>query len=362
MKAFVTGGTGLVGSQIVRALIETNHQVRALVRPGSDRSSLDSLPVEFWTGDIRNSASIKGAMSECDIVFHAAAIFDYGQSLSNLEETAVQGASNVLTEAKASRVSRVVLTSTSAIFGHSTTPTVVRDSLGTLEESNAYILSKLEQERAALQRSKELNIDLILVYPTVTVGPFDSRLGPSNAIVITYLKDPFRMTYRGGINIVASADVGIGHVLAAQSGNPGRRYIIGSENLEWEQIHRTISELAGTRGPLIMANHSACLISANIEELLARFEHRQPLVTRSQAKMVGRYYWYQTDELSKLGFVAKSARDALADSIAWLAAGRHVSREMRSQMRLAPEVYERRKIISRREAVLRSQTWRPSKV
>jgi dihydroflavonol-4-reductase len=301
-------------------------------------------------------------MSGCDIAFHSAAIFDYSVSWITLEETAVRGTLNILEEAKASRISRVVMTSTSAVLGYRTDPGIVEEYCRiTQEESNAYVLSKVEQERSALQRAKELGIDLIIVYPTVTVGPFDSRLGPSNGIIVTYLADPFRMTYRGGINIVAASDVGNAHMLTGEGGDPGRRYVIGCENLEWEQVHRMISELAGTGGPHVVVGHTSCFICAGIEELKARFERRRPLVTRAQARMVGRYYWYESEELLKLGFRPKPTREALAESVGWLASGKHVSREVRCHMRLAPEVYRSREVLRRREAALRSQPWHRSK-
>jgi dihydroflavonol-4-reductase len=253
------------------------------------------------------------------MVFHTAAYFAYrGHSATALETTAVVGTRNVLDAARQAGVRRVVLTSSSVVLGSSLTTTVRNETVefdDTADEP-VYVHAKVQQERSAFLRAAELGIELVAVCPTMSVGPYGTTLGPSNAIVVTYLSDPFRITYPGGCNIVAVGDVARGHILAAQAGMSGERYVLGAENLEWTQIHATIAELAGVPIPLVSANHTACYVAALTEELFAWLGQRIPSTSRTQAKMVGRYYWYSHAKSARLRASAGAPRACRGDCLA----------------------------------------------
>jgi dihydroflavonol-4-reductase len=161
------------------------------------------------------------------------------------------------------------------------------------------------------------------------------------------------MSYPGGCNIVSARDVGRAHVALAARGQTGGHYIVGGENLHWHEIHRMISELCGIGGPNGLATHAACLVAAAAEEARARLAGRAPLTTREQARMIGRYYWYDNARTRALHVRMRPARAAMAEALAWLAASPHVSREDRAQMTLGAEVYAARARLARDEARLR---------
>jgi len=356
MPALVTGATGLIGAHIVRALLDDGQTVRALIRAASDTSAIAGLPVETRVGDVRDRPSLDRAAAGCDLVFHAAAHFEYWDtSLHELEDTALTGTENVLRAAQAAGVARVVLTSSSVVGGFSDDGTVLTETAAaTADPGEApYVVSKIAQEREALAMADALSIDLVVARPTMTVGPFATRLGPSNAIIVTYLSDPFKMTYPGGINIASAGRVGQGHVRLARAGARGEAYLLGGENLTWEQVHRLIAELSGAGGPSVRANHTVCMSAAALEEVRATLRQRHPATTMAQAKMVGRYYWYSSDRAAALGYDPGSAREALAVAVAWLAASPHVSRETRVGMRLSREAIEARRALIAAEARLR---------
>ena len=357
MKVLVTGANGLIGANLVRELLAGGHAVRAFVRKSSDLRSLAGLPVELAYGDVLRPETLTAAAAGCELVFHAAAVFAYwGVSSAELETTAVQGTQNVIDAARAAGVRRLVLTSSSVVFGSSTRP-VLRDESDGLRDADApeYVRSKATQEQAAFRRASEVGLDVVGVYPTIVVGPHDVHLSPSNAIITTYLSDPFRMTFPGGCNIVAVQDVARGHILAALHGQPGGRYLLGSENLEWAAIHRVIAELCGVPAPLVYANHTGSYLAAAAAELNAWFTHQPPLTTRAQAKMVGRYYWYRHERAAQLGYAPRPARAALAEAAAWLAASPHVSTQLRATLQLSREVYQARAGMAQRESPLGKQ-------
>ena len=244
-----------------------------------------------------------------------------------------------------------MFTSSSVVLGSSARP-LVRDESFELDDSESapYVIAKALQERHAFEHAAAVGAELVAVCPTMTVGPHGYRLGPSNGLIVAYLDDATRATFPGGCNIVAASDVARGHILAAEKGLPGERYLLGSENLTWAEIHRIVAELCGIDGPLWQTNHVASYLAATWYELGARLSGRTPLTTRAQARMVGRYYWYDHARIGALGYRPRPARQALAEAIAWLAASPHVPRRMRATMRLSREVYAARKALRGLEA------------
>ncbi|HEV3408696.1 MAG TPA: NAD-dependent epimerase/dehydratase family protein [Chthoniobacterales bacterium] len=339
MKALVTGANGLIGTHVVRALLTDEHDVRAFVRPKSDRRSLEGVEVEFAHGDILQPKTIADAAAGCDVIFHTAAVFAYtGYTADQLLSIALDGTRNLLLAARDAGVQRVVLTSSSVVLGSSTQPEV-RNEGHELNERilSQYVRAKVAQERDAFNRARSLGLELVAVLPTITVGPHDMRLGPSNAIICSYLQDPWKLTWPGGCNIVAAEDVAKGHLLAALRGRAGARYLLGSENLEWPRIHRLISQISGVGGPMFQANHTSAFLAATAQELFSWATRTKPLTTRTQAAMVGRFYWYDHARAAReLGYAPMSAPDALYRAIEWLSHTAHIPPWVRAILRVRP--------------------------
>jgi dihydroflavonol-4-reductase len=344
MKVLVTGATGVVGSNLVRALLAAGHDVRVLARPTSDLRGLRGLSVERVEGDVLQADTLSPAVKGRAIVYHAAAVFSYwGMSPAQQTELAERGTHNVLAAARAARVRRVVVTSSSVTLGSTTSPEVLDEAHGAAEpEPSAYTRSKLRQEETAFRLGAELGLDVVAVCPTLVIGPHDYRLSPSNANIVNYLNDPFRSTFLGGCNLVAAADVAAGHLLAGERGEPGARYVVGGENLEWSDAHALISRLAGTFGPSLVLNHTASYLAAASAEAAARLAGTRPVVTREEARMSARYYWYSHARLRRLGYAPVAARHALAEALAWLLLRSYVADSVASRLKLAPEVRKAR--------------------
>ncbi len=340
MNALVTGSNGLIGSNIVRVLLAQGHEVRGLVRATSDLRALEGLDVEQIPGDVLDRASLEAAMHGCDVVFHTAGIFSYwDRDQPQLESVVVEGTRNAIKAADSQGVRRFVLTSSSVTCGSAPRPEP-RDERDHLRDPDAppYYSMKARQEREAVELADRLGLDLVAACPAITVGGPDYRLLPSNAIIVNYLNDPFCITFPGGCNVVHVEDVARGHVLLAEKGEPGQRYLLGSENLTWTEIHRTIAELCGVRGPTWTATLTAAYMAASAMELAARWTKKPPASTRAEAKALGRYYWYRSDRAMAHGYRPRSSRQALAQAIAWLLESPHLSRAVRERLHPSSEV------------------------
>ncbi len=345
MKVLVTGATGLVGSNLVRALLRDGHAVRALVRPTSDRRALAGLNVEEVTGDVLDPTSLNAAARGCEVLYHVASIFSYwGHSAEELHDTAVRGVLHAIDAASLAGLRRVVLTSSSVTLGSSAL-TVPLDEGSYLEDgaSPDYYLSKLAQERAGFAHAAERGVELVAVCPGMVVGPHDYRLSPSNAVILAYWQDALATTWSGGCNLVHAEDVARGHILAAERGVAGERYFLGSENWEWSLIHRTIAELSGVGAPRAHASHTSSYLVAVAMEVASRVTGKPPRTTRAEARTVGRFFWYRHDKAAALGFAPRPVRQALAETIAWLLVqSPHVSRELRQRLHPSLEVMRAR--------------------
>ncbi len=349
-RVLVTGANGLIGANLVRELLRLGHEVGALVRESSDTRAIAGLPLALRFGDVTEAGpALEDAMRGCAIVFHAAMPFSYERRRrAELEAAATAGTANVLRAARAAGVGRVVLTSSSVVFGCADVP-AVRDETSVPasgDPDSRYAGAKMQQDAGALALARELGLDVVVVCPTLSVGPYGTTLGPSNGAIVAYLFEPMRLTYPGGCNVVSTADVAAGHWLAAKHGKPGEHYILGGENFEWPALHALIAELAGVPPPRVELGPVAAYLAAGVEEWRAPVQRRSPLVTREQAGMVGRYYWYSHAKAEGIGYRPRPARRALAEAISWLAASPHVSRELRAGLRLHDDVYATRRGIA----------------
>jgi dihydroflavonol-4-reductase len=341
MKVLVTGAAGLIGARIVRALIDHGHTVRALIR---DASRCDQLLAADWvTADLLDpTADLEAACGGCDIVFHTAAHFAYtGVTITDLHDTAVTGTDRLLQACARAGTRRAIVTSSSVVFGYSDRATERDETAGLASgDSEApYVRAKIEQHRRSLELGARLGLDVRLACPTMTLGPTTARLGPSNGLVAAYLADPFACTFPGGCNLVAAHDVARGHLLIAQYGAPGESYLLGSQNMTWPQIHSLIAELAGIAPPRATLTHTLAFLAATADELHAALRGRTALSTREQAQMIGRHYWYSHAKAAALGYAPSPARNALVETISWLAASPHILRETRINMHLSPDIY-----------------------
>ncbi|MEO8763370.1 MAG: NAD-dependent epimerase/dehydratase family protein [Ginsengibacter sp.] len=340
MRAFVTGATGLIGNHVVKSLVSGGHAVTALARP---TSNIEFLPAEIDLihGDILEGDGLKNAAKGCDIIFHTAGAFAYwGYDAQKFIGEAVTGMENVITAAAANGIQKVIFTSSSVTTGASEDRRELAElSPGNFDDAPDYVVAKVQQEQTAFSVAKKYGVDVIAICPTITVGGPDLHLTESNRMMVNYIKDPYKSTWIGGCNIVSAGDVAKAMVLLAEKGKPGERYIAGSDNLEWKQVHAKISELCGLPGPYFTAMRTSSYLISAMHELWYQVSNERPTSTREQAKMVGKYYWYSSQKLKELGYQPASSEVAMIQALSWLVTSEHISASLRATIHLDDKIY-----------------------
>jgi len=243
-------------------------------------SSNEAIRFVSWQDILTSDEALQNACTGQDVVFHAAARFAYERSRSTeIFDTAVRGTENVLRTCAQVGAGRVVVTSSSVVFGYSSVPAEIDESKEIVFTSEPpYVAAKIEQHRRSLSLAAELNLNVVLACPTMTLGPTRGDLGPSNGMILAYLADHFRCTYRGGCNLVSGRDIAEGHILLGQHGVSGQAYLLGGENLHWEAIHTAIADLAGVQTTAFQIKSHACLSSGNRRRGESELRRTHPVI------------------------------------------------------------------------------------
>ena len=321
MKTLITGATGFVGAAVLRGLLDAGHEVRALVRPASDRRNLANLPVEVVIGDLNDTASLRRAVSGCASLFHVAA--DYRLWIPEpaaIYRTNVEGTKQLLRSALEAGVSRIVYTSSVATLGidpnrrpaTEETPARETDMVG------HYKRSKYLAEQAVLELVRASRAPVVIVNPSAPVGPRDIKPTPTGRIIVDMLRRRMPAYVATGLNVVHVEDVAAGHLSAFQQGKVGERYILGGENLTLKEILDAIAEIAGVPAPRVRIPHDVVLPIAWAAEQVARWTGREPFATVDGIRMARKFMYFSHDKaVRELGYRPRPAREGLAAAIAW---------------------------------------------
>lgn len=251
-RAFVTGGSGFIGANLVQALNERGIEARVLMRPTSSPEALHDLSYETAHGDILDDVEeLARKMEGCDWVFHVAAIADYWrQKRERLYRVNVEGTRNVLKAAQQAGVRRFVFTSSLAAMGLPEEPEQAlteHDVFDLPPESFPYGHSKALAEQV-VKDAWGRDFETVIVNPTIVLGPRDVNQ-ISGSIILEAAGGLLRFRAPGGVNYVDVADVAAGHIAAAEKGQPGERYILGGHNLSHDESIPIIFEVVGRKPP-----------------------------------------------------------------------------------------------------------------
>lgn len=316
----MTGGSGFVGAHLARALVERDAEVRCLVRPTSDRTNLEGLDVELFEGDLRDRRSLDRGLAGCETVFHCAADYRlYAPNPQEIYDVNVGGTENLLAAAAQAGVDRVVYTSSVGALGltddgapaDEAAPVELDDMIGHYKRSK--YLAEREAERWAGE-----GLPVVIVNPSTPVGDRDVKPTPTGQMIVDFLNRKMPAYVDSGLNLIDVRDVAEGHLLAAERGRVGEKYILGHRNLTLKEILERLAGLTGLPAPKVRLPHWIPLTVAAVDTTLARWTGRTPRVSLESVRMSKKRMFFDASKaVSELDLPQSPVDGALARAVAW---------------------------------------------
>ena len=321
MKILVTGGTGFLGSHLVRVLLERGEDVRCLVRSTSRRDNLQDLSVELVTGDLSDLDSIRKAIDGCSTVYHCAADYRlWCKNPAEMYQSNLGGSNNIMQAAFDEGVQKIVYTSTVGCLGlaengepaDEDTPVQISDMIGHYKRSKF-----LAEEKVRDWASRGLPV--VIVNPSTPVGDLDIKPTPTGKIIVDFLRGKMFGYVDTGMNLIDVRDCAEGHVLAAERGSPGNRYILGGRNLTLKELFDALGGVTGIASPKLKVPHWVAETYARIENFWSiGVAHREPDVPLESVKLARHKMWFDPSRaIRELGLRSNPIEGALERAVAW---------------------------------------------
>ncbi len=331
MRVLVTGGTGFVGSHVVRLLVERGDQVRVLVRPASRVDNLKSFECELVIGDLQEPESLKRALCGCETLFHVAADYRlWSRDPQELYRSNVQGTANILRAAADAGVRKVVYTSTVGALGipkngspgAEDTPVSLDDMVG------HYKRSKFLAEQEALRFFREENLPVVIVNPSTPVGEYDIKPTPTGKVIVDFLNRKMPAYIQTGLNLIDVRDVAAGHLLAEEKGEPGVKYILGNQDITLRGILELLAEITGLPAPRHRIPIALAEAVAQIDSwVFGTVLRREPHIPLEGVKMARKFMYFDSGRaVRELGLPQSPVKDALARAVNWFKLNGYVNR------------------------------------
>ena len=295
---------------------------------GRDRDLAATVCIERVEGDLRDRTSLDRAASGCSLLFHVAA--DYRLWSKNPEElyrSNVDGTRNILESASSAGMERIVYTSTVGCIGlpktwrgQTTAPT---DETATVTEEklkgNHYKISKYRAEKVALKLARG-GLPIVIVNPSAPIGPRDVKPTPTGQVIVDFLNHNMPAYLDTGLNWVHVRDVAIGHILAAEKGRVGERYILGNTEGNWsmKEAFTVLEEITGIRGPKFQIPYGVAWLAACGDELKSKFTGKPPRAPLAGVRMaLHKMFFNPAKAVRELGLPQTPPKQALADAVDW---------------------------------------------
>ncbi len=314
----VLGGTGFLGYHLSRQLRDLSARVRVFGLPPSDQHPIRIEPgIDLRYGDALDPEQVRSAVAGCSVIFNLAAVVSSSARNSSFQMTHVEAVRNCI--AAAEPEARIVHTSSIVTIGGSRRPEPLDEkSTFTLENVRIdYMHAKRAAEQEALAAAA--NHDVVVVNPGYLIGPDDFDLSIMGSLCQRFWRGNVPFAPRGGFNLLDVRDAATGHILAAERGCRGERYILGGENRSQCEFLKLLARQAGWRPRWLPRVPSWFLFSwAQVEEWRARLRDHRPFPSLQDARVGVRYWYYSSAKAAtELGFLARPLDLSVADAYAW---------------------------------------------
>ncbi len=328
MTTLVTGAAGFLGSHVARQLVARGDEVRVLLRASSTNRAIADLSLEYVTGDLRDPASLDRAMKDIKRVFHVAADYRlWAKRSREIYDSNVGGTKNVLDAAKRAGVEQLIYTSTVATIAVDRPQLPNEFTDAKLQEMvGHYKRSKWMAEREAVNAAKS-GLPVIVAMPTTPVGPWDWKPTPTGKIILDFLNGKMPGYVETGLNFVGVEECAAGHLLIAEKGKVGERYLLGGENLTLKAMLNMLAKITGLRAPMLKIPHGLALGVAYANTMFSRMVGRQPGIPIEGVKIARHMMFVDCSRAKReLGFQAGPVSAALERAVRWYEANGYIAK------------------------------------
>ncbi|GAC1666754.1 MAG: NAD-dependent epimerase/dehydratase family protein [Candidatus Acidiferrum sp.] len=343
MTTLVTGAAGFLGSHVARLLVARGCKVRVLMRASSTNRAIADLSLEYVTGDLRDKASLQRAMAGVEQVFHVAADYRlWAKNKQDIYDSNVTGTRNLLEAAGSAGVKLLVYTSTVATIAVERRARA--DAAGVAALPNEETDAKLEEMVGHYKRSKwmaekealaaaEKGLPVVVAMPTTPVGPWDWKPTPTGKIIVDFLNGKMPGYVETGLNFVGVEDCAAGHLLAAERGRSGERYLLGGENLTLKELLDTLAKITGLPAPRVKIPHGVALGVAYANTAVSRLLGREPSIPVEGVRIAHHKMFVDCSRAQReLGFAPGPVAAALERAVSWYEANGYISRRRVKRM------------------------------
>ncbi|MBX3629583.1 MAG: NAD-dependent epimerase/dehydratase family protein [Nitrosomonas sp.] len=334
-RTLVTGGGGFIGLHLVQQLLERGETVRVLELPDVPLP----IDVEVVRGSVCDAYTVNKALKDIDRLYHLAANPNlWARDKNDFRQVNYEGTCTVLQEAAKHDLEVIVYTSTESILTGKGRHEVMVDSAVKRfiqEMPGPYCRSKFLAEQAAFKAAAD-GLPVVIVAPTLPIGPGDRRITPPTRMILDFINHPSPAFLECGFNMIDVRDVAAGHILAAEHGRHGERYILGNENVTLSKFLGLIEEITGLAMPKKRIPFWIALAAGAVFEFVADYvTHRQPRAPLTGVRLA-RYpmYFDSNKAINELGLPQNSVYQALSDEIEWLLEQGMITRRLPLQQQI----------------------------
>jgi dihydroflavonol-4-reductase len=312
-RTLVTGGSGFVGSHVVRLLAERGDDLRLALRPRSRLDNLEGIDYQRADADVLDRAAVRKAMKGVDRVFHTAGLVSTRPAdAERLFQVNVEGTRIVLEEALRAGVERVVYTSSVAAIGPAPAPNQAADERQLFTAGHLdipYVNSKHEAEVEALRLAAR-GLPVVVVNPGYVFGRGDIYTR-ATSIVRRFLLGRIPAYANGGLNVVDVGDVARGHLLADERGLVGERYILGNRNYTLDRLWADLARLSGVEPPALRLEPTVAL-------RLAQVLGSASPISVEEVRLATNWWTYKNTKAKReLGFKPSPHEDTIEATVQW---------------------------------------------
>ncbi len=321
MKVLVTGADGLLGSNLVRELLNRGDEIRAFVQPGRQQKTLHGLVIEKISGNLLDEDDVINAAEGCDAIIHCAASTSVWPTRSEMvNRVNIDGTKNIIKSAYHNKIQRLVYigTANSFGFGSKENPGVETNPYKSATYSLDYMDSKYKAQQLILKEVKENKLPAVIVNPTFMFGPYDSNPS-SGAMIVALYKGKVPGYTSGGRNYLCAKDAAVAIANALTKGRIGECYILGNQNMSYKEAFEKIATTIGVKPPSLHIPSVFAKLYGRIGTIIGKISDKTPAISYPLSRIAcDEHYFSAAKAIQELQLPQSPIETGIKECFEWL--------------------------------------------